>query len=75
MSSEIAKKLLALGAEVAMDAIDGMVPSVPNIARQLVSIGLDLVPADELRAYLSAEARRRIDAEIDAEQAAKTGGR
>lgn len=74
MNPETAKKLLSLGTEVAGAAIDGAAPDPASVARQLVSLGLDLVPEDELRGFLSAEAAARIDAELDAEQRAKTGG-
>lgn len=67
MNPETIKKLLELGASVASDALEGREPNPHAVAKRLVSIGLDFVPVDDLRAYLSAESRARIDAEIDAE--------
>lgn len=65
MKFETAKKLLELGTTVAGSALEGKAPDPSALARQLVSLGLDLVPAEELTGYLTSEARSRVDAEID----------
>ena len=73
MKYSTAKNLLELGAEVAGAALDGRAPDPGSVAQRLVSLGLDLVNPEDLRGYLDAEARRRVDAEIDAEIASRFG--
>lgn len=54
--------LAELGAEVAR----GQVPAAAELAKRLVGLGLELVPVEELRQHLDAEAAARVDALVDA---------
>lgn len=68
-------KLVRFGAELAAGVIEGADPNPAYIVRQLLGLGLELVPVDELRAHLDAVAAARIDTEVDAEMEAKLAGK
>lgn len=72
MSTEaVIAKLVRTGGELAASALEGQAPDAVRIVRSLVGLGLDLVPVEELRAYLDQEAARRIDAQVDIAEEAK----
>lgn len=60
--TKVVSSLMRLGADV----VDGDLSTADQVARRLVGLGLELVPVDELRKHLDAEAAARIDAEVDA---------
>lgn len=59
---------------IGVDALEGQAPSAADVARAIVGVGLDLVPVEELRGYLTDEARRRGELAADVAEAAKFGG-
>ncbi len=63
--------LIRLGA----DAIDGRLQTPEQLARALVNIGLDLVPVDELKRYLTEHAKFRAELLADGAEAKKFGQR
>lgn len=70
-TGSVIAKLVRTGSELAASALEGQEPDPVRIVRQLVGLGLDLVPVDELKAYLDQEHARRIDAEVDLAEEAK----
>lgn len=64
-AAAVIAKIVRVGAEHAASALEGQEPDAVRIVRSLVGLGLDLMPIDELKAHLDAEAARRIDAEVD----------
>lgn len=62
-----AVRVVRLGA----DMVDGSMPGPAEVARALVDIGLELVPADDLRAHLDAAAVARAEAAADAAERVK----
>lgn len=67
ISSGTAARIIRIG----LDVIEGQAPSPADVARAIVGIGLDLVPVEELRSYLTEEARRRGELAADAAEAIK----
>ena len=64
---ETLSRLLRLGADV----LEGRVLDGTGLTRALIGLGLDLVPVDELRAHLDAEAAARARALADVAEATK----
>lgn len=64
-----AAKLVRLSADV----LEGKIQSPIEIAFGLLDIGLDLVPAEDLREYLTERARLRQDLAFEAAKFAKFG--
>lgn len=60
--------------DVARRMIDGSIIDKVQAARELVSMALDMVPEDEIHAYLTDAARVRADAVADAYEADKLAG-
>lgn len=58
-------------ARLAADVMDGTLSSAADVARALVGIGLELVPVEELKQYLTEEARKRQDVAFEAAKLAK----
>ncbi len=52
-------------ARLAADALDGKLQTPGDVARSLVGVGLSLVPADELRGYLTEGAAMRGELAAD----------
>ena len=73
MKAETMRDLVRLASDVAVAAIEGTTPATVVVVARLISIALDLVPADDLRAHLDAAAAARIDREVDAAVEAKLG--
>jgi hypothetical protein len=59
--------------ELVVGAAKGLI-SESDAARKVVGIGLDLVPADELRNHLDAEDAARAELAADLAERAKFGG-
>ncbi len=64
---ETLSRLLKLG----VDVLEGRVLDGTGLTRALVALGLDLVPASELRHHLDAEAAARARALADVAEATK----
>lgn len=60
-------------ARLGIDAAEGKVGSVGDIARSLVGIGLQIVPHDELQRYLTEGAVARAEIAADVAQVGKFG--
>lgn len=58
---------------VAADAVVGAV-NPADVARAVVAVGLELVPEEDLRAYLDEEAAKRAETIADAAERLKFGG-
>jgi hypothetical protein len=69
MTPAVVLRIIRLGAEV----LEGNIPGPGDLARELVGIGLELVPADELREHLDAADQARIETAIDVLEDAKVG--
>lgn len=57
-----------------IDLAQGRVADPAVIGRKLAGYALDFVPVDDLREYLTEEARRRADLAADLAEKAKFGG-
>jgi len=68
--SEVLPVALAL-ARLGIDAAEGKIQSVGDVARSLVGIGLQLVPRDELQRYLSEAGVMRAEIAADIAESAK----
>lgn len=64
---------LPLIASLAGDVASGVAETAPTIARRLVAIALSLVPVDDLKTFLSEEARKLDDTLADVAEEAKFG--
>lgn len=62
-------KLLDLSSRV----LRGDLTSMPDLVRELVALGLDLAPEEELRAALDEKSRARVNAIADIAERAKFG--
>lgn len=63
-------------ARLVIDIVEGRIRNPGDVARSLLGTALDLVPPEEhenLRQYLEDEARKRQDAQFEAEKDAKFG--
>lgn len=58
--------------ELAMSITAGTI-TVAEAARKLIGIGLDLVPVEDLKAFLTDEARKRADLAADLAEDVKFG--
>lgn len=75
-AGDVARALLPVGLELArlgIDAAQGKLSTPSAVARQLVDLGLQLVPYDELRGYLTEAGRDRGELLADIAEAVKFG--
>lgn len=61
-------------ARLGIDAAEGNVHSVGDVARSLIGLGLQIVPREELYRYLSEFGAESAEAAADTAEAAKFGG-